>query len=1116
MLQAQKNMSQRPPPPIPDEYKGKLFTPQPPSTPKPASVPQPPKSPPDSAKALPQPPSTPKPSGTSKPMSPQVSKPSTEGTGFAPKPPALPKPSTNASLDSGQPRFAPRPPSVPNNNKNRFIPQPPNTPKLSSTESISTTSPLPPKPMAARSNETHVGEHSTSQINNFDELSEDTNKRQFWFFPAKKLFSFKSPFKKEYPLQNNHLEDLDDRPQREAWFSPTKKLKEYRELVYRCQQSNHAFERALIGFISVCLLWATSLAVCQAVVMAVILSPPLPDVIDAAVASMQFTDEQKILFEQCTARLILDCERNVNSSYDEELLRVTEAQQSNRRAINELYALRDFCNLELNGGIETFTYLQSNSNLTNPQATYPTALGKAVPADPRCTQVDSLLNGGAGGMQSLSSTNSFQASANAQVDTSLNAYNARYQYNVQYKNNKTQELHYFANTTLPGLLSNNSVVAYYQALRCSYCSYLSCVYFSSQNENFYVAVPECVGCSGGCDPQDTVLYKLQQIQSSSLQAYTQAKSVVLQWDSQAQNTINQIVTFYNNLKTNSALRAAIDFLLQLDSLSLAGMGFYSIGNLNFGSLSLPSITPPFSIDSIFTQLQADGQGYLTATYQEQLNFLNAQENLLQQQLNLPNNFGLPPYSPPHVNTSSLRQQFQNSTNTFLASMATSLAGAKAKGADQTQAYTKLTNVTTVTNVSTSLLANISPQQLSFYVYSGFSITTFELAWASIISLSLSLDYAYRVFRTVRLIKKYWKVSAVNMPPADVRIDILQDSSLQQDNSNTVQKAARCIAHPTTVIAIVAIFAGLMLSILVTLYLPIYDQFVQGCIDPNVNITTGGTVLYKNVYEVSYQYAYSVGQSVSTSGVDHLNAQNELDCNKQTQNSQSVYEADVQEYNFVYNQFTHLQYESLAIDACINISEVQSNYPKAAGIATKGNFSTLPAAIPGSNCSASAPTLIDSIFQCSNYNCTAVICLDLSVPNLRADTWQASCMAEMWVHTNLLGSIMVVVIYISVNCSRVMTMHGIVRVAWRHLTDGRFSFVATCTRSGELKFPRAVTEKQYSMKRAIRESLAYRIRVWQLKSFGYILVGILVNLPWIVILITLKNTMESNPDLLTYN
>jgi hypothetical protein len=103
--------------------------------------------------------------------------------------------------------------------------------------------------------------------------------------------------------------------------------------------------------------------------------------------------------------------------------------------------------------------------------------------------------------------------------------------------------------------------------------------------------------------------------------------------------------------------------------------------------------------------------------------------------------------------------------------------------------------------------------------------------------------------------------------------------------------------------------------------------------------------------------------------------------------------------------------------------------------------------------------------------------------------------------------MVMITFTLLQVSRIVFLKGVVRVSWRYLSDGKFTYLATCSRAGDLKFPNLVTQEGVPMKDAIRDNIKAKLRTWQRNGWFILMFGIGLNIPWIVVLAVADQTLE---------
>jgi hypothetical protein len=152
------------------------------------------------------------------------------------------------------------------------------------------------------------------------------------------------------------------------------------------------------------------------------------------------------------------------------------------------------------------------------------------------------------------------------------------------------------------------------------------------------------------------------------------------------------------------------------------------------------------------------------------------------------------------------------------------------------------------------------------------------------------------------------------------------------------------------------------------------------------------------------------------------------------------------------------------------------------------------------CMASAMVkfhLLPAIFNCSEMPPCTSSC-SVSRPTLLAASLQAGCETEYLVHSFIARFGITLLVFISLNLSRMLFMAAIVRLGWRSLTPRGFEFVSNCTRIGE-------TSKTINQQLVVQLNKA----IANYERFAIFLFGmaILVHIPYIVVLKTINATLE---------
>jgi hypothetical protein len=142
-------------------------------------------------------------------------------------------------------------------------------------------------------------------------------------------------------------------------------------------------------------------------------------------------------------------------------------------------------------------------------------------------------------------------------------------------------------------------------------------------------------------------------------------------------------------------------------------------------------------------------------------------------------------------------------------------------------------------------------------------------------------------------------------------------------------------------------------------------------------------------------------------------------------------------------------------------------------------------------------LLPAVFNCSEMPPCTSSCR-VSAPFLRALSLDAGCVTEYLVHSFIARFGITILVFISLNLSRMLFMAAIVRLGWRSLTPRGFEFVSNCTRIGE-------TSKTISAQLVVQLNKA----IANYERFAIFLFGlaILVHIPYVIVLSTINATLE---------
>jgi len=171
----------------------------------------------------------------------------------------------------------------------------------------------------------------------------------------------------------------------------------------------------------------------------------------------------------------------------------------------------------------------------------------------------------------------------------------------------------------------------------------------------------------------------------------------------------------------------------------------------------------------------------------------------------------------------------------------------------------------------------------------------------------------------------------------------------------------------------------------------------------------------------------------------------------------------------------------------------------------------------SSSSSSVPPISNSYgsLRYSPYDCAAlptceITCSGPDRPLLSAVTKSCACMAEWYLNGWMLQTALAVGVFLLANISRMLITSGLVQVLWRYLTPPVFDYCANCDISGR---PLSVVKSGKGAPSDLNP-LSIKIRavlhLYEIKGYVYIVLGLLLNIPWAVALYVIQANVQYAP------
>eukprot|EP00903_Cladosiphon_okamuranus_P008866 g8489.t1 len=381
----------------------------------------------------------------------------------------------------------------------------------------------------------------------------------------------------------------------------------------------------------------------------------------------------------------------------------------------------------------------------------------------------------------------------------------------------------------------------------------------------------------------------------------------------------------------------------------------------------------------------------------------------------------------------------------------------------------------VGNASTVLS---SPIDYTFAAFTGTTVSfdSWVVSLGNLALLLLLADYVFRTTSSLRLFVRFWGRGGLGMPDADVRVDKAA-ASAGGVASGFRGGLIRVVVHPVTTVVFFGVVLSLALYNLASLYVPLFEDYRAGCVEK----TQSGSFFGQNLYSIAYNYAADHGNRDKWNyQEDHTSRRGAL-CVELTANvRQYLAETDAQlrvMYEAHYDDVT----AAAIVAACIDTAGMDALYAEACcgydgytndTCAATGANSTLqcplnyasgvaeafgPLNVPLSDEACSPETLDvarwkveDGIeLDCDTIPACRMTCAGPNEELLRVVTVHAGCMMEWMFHAGAARMAATLLMFVFLNVSRVVLVGGFVKLNWRHLHPGVFTFKGTCTRAGEL-------------------------------------------------------------------
>lgn len=828
--------------------------------------------------------------------------------------------------------------------------------------------------------------------------------------------------------------------------------------------------RALLCVVAVAFLWLSSASACRFFINLFIPAPTYAEV-EEQVVNLQLTiSDQDTQYVACVDQAVQGCTTNFESQIEIENERTNQIQTQNQNTLFDENVVRETCNAAYEEAIETLEGLVT----TGTQLPFFAGVGGCNQVldqlGPQISAFEAVTLASESGEASNEVTNTLQDEIDARV-----AYDEAYERNVSlFYDQRAEELR---NTLFNGTDFRAGIQAEQDRMRAC----LSATGLFINEEGVEIECPEG-----------------EDIGKQSAELYDNLEEEYDNLNNSVTDLLEDIEAVQEEIERLQDLAgqagAAIDFGI-VPEVSTAEMERRMREGLNELGIS------DEEIDAFIEAREAELNNSIAAAEAE---LVALEEDIARQQQefidNLTKEFeeGVPGVSPE-------TQESINNAREAASDISSQVAGDLDAANGDVNNASGSTNFTNLLNATQVLfLQGLDKREISFFAYDDNVFFQVEQNLDQVISLLLLFDTVWRVLKSLLLVKKYWEISAIGTPPADVRSD---KGMLFKEKDNVFQLIGKILTNPIVQMLynIAVIFIISLLFYLA--YSPLFNEFVNGCVEnDNLAIKAGdatGTMLFRNINSMSVTTAAADGDRFITENVDTLNLERQLVCSRALQESVDVRQEQTQVFEDLQRQFNTLSARYNLFERCVDWEVLDADID----IALK--FDPLFGEPECNRVMTEIVTSEEALHNCDNVEPCLHSC-EVNIDLIDGTSHNTACQTEFALHSYFLVGLFVSTMFICLNLSRHYFLSGVIEVGWPYLTLDVYSYMISCTERGTIIPPEEVEEGD-PFKDVIKEALDKSLRNFTVKGYLDLIFAFSINLPWIVFIAVFSQDVSYSPN-----
>ncbi|GBG26214.1 Hypothetical Protein FCC1311_024352 [Hondaea fermentalgiana] len=835
-------------------------------------------------------------------------------------------------------------------------------------------------------------------------------------------------------------------------------------------------QRIWLALIAVCWLWITSYGMAKAIVEAYIPIPALTDVSDRNSFAYSTSTQARDDYADDVNRVADACEADFDRTFRLEVRRRDLAKLFNQNELTWLIGNITIAETKYNA-TQTELYSTVDMNDANVRTT-----SNAT----ECLLIDGIVAGDAAAINSLNAANAYRATSELAAEDLAFQIQRKKEYDEEYFANKTDDLQSLQLMLVASVHNTSNTF--------------------DNTEGFAESLRACMVVGGGCSSGQSIFTKIQGTFTEAEQFFTRLTNALADYETKA---LEQMTEYRKTIQKINELKD--------DNLAVLEDAFGSFGTIppesdadtdtiyyvSFSDTSITDVisTFPDLYSGLTSNISADGTVFEDSSEALRSSSTGWEAGWTDD------------YDPPEVDTNETLANLSASGDSFFTNFSSTLSGLTPDSTDDAEPMpSDSVNAETLnTSLSSSevLVRLTDHSSWDFYAYDDSITQAVSDGIQEMSDLILIFDIIFRIIRTFLIVHKYWSLTGLATPPGDARIK-MDNGAGWGPKKTPLQKIAAIVLNPIVITILSVVAVGVIFGSFWYAYSPLYYEYVDSCVQNDWrDIEAGmanGTMLYRNGYTATFQYACADGDSLAQSRTDDINVGRDVECSKQSFDDTVLYNAQVERFNEAYERFFSTVSQNAALVECLDLAYIDGLYSTDFESSTDDPVFDL----------TFGPLTKAAIYECDNVEgCEAIRGKDTVQSQaegpdenlLRSVTFDAACSSEYWVHANLFAGISVVGIFIIINISRIIGSRALVRVLWRIVVVRNFSVLISVTDRGDIVYPERVTEKGDTMQEAIRLAVRKAIKRWERWGWVLLVTSLVMNVPWIWALHWVSSTIE---------